>query len=60
MPIKKLQIIVLHESDIFNPVRVAIFSAKIDPYINNPDFVSIQFTFAGVDFVAIIVLQTAV
>ena len=60
MPVKKLQIIVLHESDIFDPARAATFSTKLDPFINNPDFLSIQFAFMGVDFVAIVVLQTVV
>lgn len=60
MPVKKLQIIVLHESDIFDPTRAATFSARIDPLINNPDFISIQFAFTGVDFVAIIMLQTVI
>ena len=60
MPQKKLQIMVLHESDIFNPARAAIFSTRLDPLINNPNFLSIQFAFTGVDFVAIVVFQTVV
>lgn len=60
MPVKKLQIVVLHESDIFDPARAATFSDRIDPFINNPDFLSIQFAFTGVDFVAIIILQTVI
>lgn len=58
MPIKKLQVVVIHESDIFDPTRAAIFSARLDPFINDPNLFSIQFTFSEVDFVAIVVLQT--
>ena len=60
MPVKKLQITVLHESDIFDPIRATTFSERLDPFINNPDFLSIQFAFTGVDFVAIVVFQTIV
>ena len=60
MPVKKLTIVVLHESNIFSQQRADEFALRIDPFINNPNFFSVQFVFRGDIFVAIIVLQTIV